>query len=63
MIGKFLVGFVAFARDENDVAGLSQLDGARDRFRAIGNFLVVIRAKTFFNLGNHRIGIFFPGIV
>ena len=41
VIGEFLVGFVAFAGDQNDVARLRQLDGAGDRFGAIGNFLVV----------------------
>ena len=63
VIGEFLVGFVAFAGDQNDVARLRQLDGARDRFRAIGNFLVVIRAKTLFDFGDDRVGIFFPRIV
>ena len=35
VIGKFLVGLVAFSGDQDNVARLSQCDGARDSFRAI----------------------------
>ena len=51
VIGELLIIFVAFAGDQNDVARLRQLDGAANRFCAIGNFLVAIRAKAFFDLG------------
>ena len=37
--------------------------GARNRLGAVGNFLVVIRAKTFLDVGNDRVRIFFARIV
>ncbi len=54
VIGKFLVGLVAFAGDEDDVARLRERDGAGDRFRAIGDLLVTLGAKTFLDLGDDR---------
>ena len=63
VIRKLLIGLVAFARDQHDVARLGQCDGARDRLRAIRNLFVMIRAKSFFDFGDDRIGIFFPRIV
>ena len=46
MIGKFLVGLVAFAGDENDVARLGEGDGAGDRLRAVGNRFEIVGAKS-----------------
>src|SRR2546421_167536 len=63
VVGEFLVGLVAFAGDEDDVARLRQLDCARDRLRAIGDFFVAIGAKTFLGIGDDRVGIFFPRII
>src|SRR5438128_5636639 len=63
VIRKFLISFVAFARDQNNVAGLRERDGARDRLSPIRNFFVTIGPKSFLNLGNNRVGIFFAWII
>ena len=41
VIAKLLVIFVPLAGDEDDVAWLGQLDGTRDRGRAVGHFFVI----------------------
>ena len=51
------------AGDQDNVAWLGQLYCARDRFRAIGNLLVMIRLKPHFNFGDDRVRIFFPWII
>lgn len=38
VVGKFLIGLVAFARDDHDVARLRQGNGARNRGGAIRIF-------------------------
>jgi hypothetical protein len=41
VIGKFLIRFVSFPRDQNDVARLGQSDRARDCFFPIRNRLIM----------------------
>ena len=63
VIGEFLVGLVALAGDQDDVARLRQRDRARDRLRAVGDLFVAIGAKSLFHFGDDRVGIFLPRIV
>ena len=46
VIGKFLVGLVAFPGDQNDVARLGKGDGAGDRFCAVGDGFEIFGAKS-----------------
>ena len=63
VIGELLIIFVSFARDQYNVSRLGELDRAVNRLRAIDNFFVAIRAKTFFDLGDDRVRIFFARII
>ena len=63
VIGELLIIFVSFARDQYDVARLSQFNRALDRFGAIDHFFVVSRAKSFFDLSDDCVRIFFARIV
>ena len=63
MIGELLAIFVTLARDQDDVTRLRDFDCARDRLWAIGDFLEVIAVKSFFDLGDDFIRIFFARII
>jgi len=63
VVGKLLIILVTFACDQHNVARLRQLDRAPDRRCTIDNFLVTIGAKSFFNLRDDRVWIFFAWIV
>ena len=63
VIGELLVFFVPFAGDQDDVARLRQRRGTSNRFRAIRDFLVMGRAKSFLDFGDDRVRIFLARIV
>ena len=63
VIGKLLIIFVTFARDQDDVTRLCDFDCLGNRLRAVGDFFKMIAAKTFFNFGDNFIRIFFPRII
>ena len=54
---------MTFARDQDDVTRLRDFDGARDRLRAIADFLKMVAAKPFFDFGDDFVGIFFARII
>ena len=56
VIRELLIIFVPFARDQHNVARLRQRNGAINRLRSIDNFFIMSRAKTFFDLGDDRVG-------
>src|SRR4051812_47555032 len=62
VVGEFLVGLMAFARDQDNVARLGQLDGAGDGLGSIRDFFETIGAKTFRSLRDDGVGILFPRI-
>ena len=63
VIGKLLIIFVSFARDQHDVARLRHFNGAGDRFGAVDNRFVVVGTKTLFHFGDDRGRIFLARIV
>src|SRR5215472_13655953 len=63
VICELLVIFVSFTCDQHNVACTGERNGAINRFSAIDNFLVTIRSKAFFGLGDNRGRIFLARIV
>ena len=63
VIGKLLIIFVTFARDQHDVTRLSELDCARNRRRAVGDFFKLAAAKAFLDLGDDLVRIFVARII
>src|SRR5205823_8209924 len=63
VIGKLLVILVTFARDQYDVTWLGELDRARNCRRPIGDLLKMIVPKTFFDVGDDFVRIFFARII
>src|SRR6266436_6795116 len=63
VIGELLIVFVSLARNQDDVARTRQRNGAVDCLRAIDNFLVAVRAKTFFRFRKDRARVFLARII
>src|SRR6478672_12381418 len=63
VICEFLIIFVPFAGDQHNVAWTGERDGAIDCFRAVDNFFVMRRSKTFFGFVDYRAWVFFSGII
>jgi hypothetical protein len=59
----FLVGFVAFAGDENEVAWSGEFDGAADGGFAIFDNFVVGELEAGFHIGEDLAGVFGAGVV
>ena len=63
VIGELLIFFVAFAGNQDQVARLRHRRGTSNCFRAVRDFLLMGRAKSFLDLVNDRVRIFPARIV
>ena len=54
VIAELLIIFVSLARNQHNVAWPGERNSTIDRLRAIDDFFVVIRAKSFFDLRDDR---------
>ena len=63
VIGELLIFFVPFARNQDQVARLRHRRGTSNRFRAVRDFLVMGRAKSFLDVVNDCVRIFLARIV
>ena len=63
VIGKFLVGLVPLPAIRTMSRGWASAIARAIASRAIGDFFVVIGAKTFLDFGDDRVRIFLPRIV
>src|SRR6266478_9240985 len=63
VIAELLIIFVSLARNQYNVSGSRERNGAIDRLGAINYFFVPIRVKSFFDLGDDGVWIFLARII
>src|SRR5438477_3214750 len=63
VIAELLIIFVALARNQNNVARSGQRNSAIDCLRAIDDFFIAIRTKSFFDLRDDCVWVFLSRII
>ena len=63
VIAEFLVFFVAFPCDQNNIPGLSHRDRPRNRLSPIDDLFVVLMLESGFDIANDRFRIFLSRVV